>query len=110
MHILEKLTTKSVHDAQVEINKWYGSSPVSRTIIYHYQIKLEKLRLDDETEVSMYVNSSIFYSQKFESKNEGYTKDTKRSCFPGQITNLDYDVAKQKLVGDMTKDFDYCVT
>ena len=45
-----------------------------------------------------------------EVKNEGYTKDRKHARFLGQITNLEYDVSKQKLGGDMTKDFDDCST
>ena len=45
-----------------------------------------------------------------EVKNEGYTKDRKHARFLGQITNLEYDVSRQKLGGDMTKDFDEFVT
>jgi cysteinyl-tRNA synthetase len=74
-----------------------------------YRNKLETLRLDEGTKASTYVNDFIICCQKLEEKNKGYTLSTKRQTFFDQITDEEYDVAKQWLTGDENKTFDNCV-
>jgi hypothetical protein len=74
----------------------------------HYRNKLETLRLDEGTEASTYVNDVIIFCQKLEEKNEGVTL-CRCQKFLDQITDEEYDVAKQWLTGDENKTFDDCV-
>jgi hypothetical protein len=91
------------------IRDWYNLASTSRVIIDHYRNKLETLGLDKGTEASTYyVNDFIICCQKLEEKNEGYTLSTKRQKFLDQITDEEYDVAKQWLTGENIT-FDECV-
>ena len=58
---------------------------MSRTIIDHYNSRLEGLRLTEETTTSSYVNEFLICSSRIEKKREGYTAATKRHKFLDQI-------------------------
>jgi hypothetical protein len=73
MHILQVLQAagqESGSAAWAAIITWYGSAATSRTIIDYYRVKLESLKLNQNTTASEYVNVFIICSQKLESKQE----------------------------------------
>jgi hypothetical protein len=56
MHILTGVINQDGHGAWTTINAWYRLAATNRTIIGHYQNKLELLRINKTSEASMYVN------------------------------------------------------
>ena len=110
LHVMNQIYPSSGYKAWEAVQKLYGSDDTSTTIIDHYRNKLQSLRLDDETTASEYVNEFIICCQKLEARNEGMTEATKRTELLNSIVNDDYDVMKQQLIGDSSKDFRDCVT
>jgi hypothetical protein len=97
------------HAAFNSIKEWYGLAATSRSIINHYQKKLEGLNLGANTTASEYVNVFQICCQKLEAKNKGYMTDTKRRRFLDQILDNDYNVDKQNLQGNSDLAFEDCV-
>ena len=106
MHIINAMNNKSRTQAIQDIEIWYGSAATSRTIIDHYRLRLEGIKLTEETTASSYVNKFLIFSSKIEKKREGYTATTKRHKFLDQIKDDKYNVVKQQLQGDTSIDFD----
>ena len=105
-HIVERTaSSESGHQVWVDLNEWFGSAEVSRTVIDHYRNKLNSLKLTQTTEANNYINDYILCSSKLEAKSEGYTAETKFTKFLDGIEDDDYDVAVQNLRSDSTKTF-----
>ena len=108
-HLVDRIKDQDGNKAWNDLKEWYGSAATSRTIIDHYQKKLDGLRLDESTRASEYVNQFIICCQKLEAKDEGPTKATKIKLFLDKITDEDYNVVKQNLQHKGDASFDDCV-
>ena len=94
MHIITAMTTESGHQAIQDIDTWHGSNAISRTIIDHYQNKIETLMLTEANTASNYINNFLICAEKLEKKKEGYTIETKRHKFLDQIKDDEYNIIK----------------
>lgn len=109
-HIVEQTAAnESGHQVWKDLNEWFGSAEVSRTVIDYYRSKLNSLKLTQTSEANDYINDYILCSSKLEAKNEGYTAETKFTKFLDGIEDDDYDVAVQNLRSDSTKTFQEAV-
>jgi len=99
-HIVESTANlESGNQVWADLNQWYGSNEISRTVIDYYRDKLLALRLTETTQATEYVNEFILCSGKLEEKNEGWTPATKLTTFLDGIKDDDYDVVIQHLRG-----------
>jgi hypothetical protein len=108
LHIVKSCPTDDGHAVIIALQAWYGSANTSRTIIEHYQQKMEALSLDKSVIATVYINNFIICYQKLETKNEGDTAEIKRHKFLEKIVDKDYDVVYQHLKGGSSKTFDQC--
>ena len=51
MHIINAMNNDSGHQAIQDIETWYGSAAMSRTIIDHYRSRLERLKMTEENRI-----------------------------------------------------------
>ena len=107
---MNDVKTLSGHNAWVAIKKWYGLDATLQTIIDHYRSKSNSLKLDGGSLASPCLNNLIMFGQNLEAKIKSMTTKTNWSTLLDRITDDNYIVIKQQLMGDMTKDFDYFVT
>jgi hypothetical protein len=99
-HIVESSANiESGNRVWADLNLWYGSNEVSRTVIDYYRDKLLSLQLTETIQATEYVNEFILCSGKLEEKNEGWTAATKLTTFLDGIKDDDYDVVIQHLRG-----------
>ena len=71
MHIINAMKNESEHQAIQDIETWYGSAATSQTIIDHYRLRLEGLKLTEKTTAYSYINEFLICSSKLEDKREG---------------------------------------
>ena len=88
---------------------WFGCNITNNNLSLSL-LKLNSFKLNDGPSASSYLNNCIMFNQKLGAKSEGMTTDTKRSTLLDGITDDNYNVVKQQLIGDVTKGFDSCVT
>ena len=68
MHIINAMKKESGHQAIQDIDTWYGSAAMIRTIIDYYRSQLEGLILTEKTTTSSYENEFLICSSKLEKK------------------------------------------
>ena len=68
-HIVEQRSaTESGHQVWQDLNEWFGSAEVSRTVIDYYRNKLNSIKLTQTSEANDYIDNYILCSSKVEAK------------------------------------------
>ena len=80
-HLISDILLEDGYGAWEAIQKYYSSDASVALIIQHYQSRLRKLCLDDDTTATEFINEFNLCCQNLDKHKEGYTEKSKTRLF-----------------------------
>ena len=93
-HLISAIPNENGYNAWQAIQKYYNSEASVAMIVQHYQSRLRKISLNEDTTATEFINEFHLCCQNLDKHKEGYSEKSKTRLFLDLIESDEYEIVK----------------